>query len=97
LTDCKFRKLPVSDDYDEMMAAEPWYAVGKYDVFPEEFGYFLGLAPPLRSAFLEHHADLLTVEYWNDIQQQLRSGKLFFIAPYGEERRLCEAGCLAPS
>ena len=88
LTECKFRELPQSSDYDEMMAAEPWFAVGKHDVFPEEFVYFLGLPAPLRDVFIEHHGDLLTVAYWREVQQQLRGGQLFHIAPYSEEKRL---------
>ena len=90
LTDCTFRELPDSDDYDEIMAAEPWFAVGKYDVFPEEFVRFLGLPPPLKRVFLDRHGDLLTVEYWRELQQELRSGRLFHVAPYGEENRLRE-------
>lgn len=93
LTDCTFRRLPEPKDYDDLMAAEPYFAVGKYDVFPEEFGYFLGLPPPLRSVFMEHHADLLTVEYWLEVQQKLIDGGLFDIAPYGEERRVREPSC----
>ncbi len=88
LTDCKFRKLPETDDYDEQIAAEPWFAVGKYDVFPEEFRYFLGLPSPLREVFMEHHADLLTVDYWLDIQQRIRDGEIFHFAPYSDENRL---------
>jgi isocitrate dehydrogenase kinase/phosphatase len=97
LTDCTFRRLPESDDYDDEIAAQPWFAVGKYDVFPEEFGYFLGLDAPLRSVFMDHHADLLTVEYWDDVQQQLRGGELFHVAPYGEQRRLRETNGMTPS
>ena len=96
LTDCTFRELPPPDDYDELMAAEPWFAVGKYDVFPEEFVHFLGLPPTLKDVFLHHHADLLHVDYWRDVQQQLRAGRLFHVAPYGEESRLREASCMAP-
>ncbi len=88
LTDCTFRKLPEGDDYDEQMAAEPWFAVGKYDVFPEEFGYFLGLPPPLREAFMKHHAELLSVEYWLDIQRQLQAGKLFHILPHARDKQV---------
>lgn len=91
LTDCRFRELPEPRDYDEELAAEPWFAVDEFDVFPEEFEQFLGLAAPLRSAFNEHHGDLLTVDFWRDLQRQLRNGKLFHIAPYGEEKRLRRA------
>jgi isocitrate dehydrogenase kinase/phosphatase len=88
LSDCTIRKLPAGDDYDDEIADEPWFAVGRYDIFPEEFSYFLGLAEPLRSVFLAHHAELLTVDYWLDIQRRLRAGQSFPIAPYGQHRRL---------
>lgn len=82
LTDCNFRELPPGSDYDEEIAAEPWYAVARSDVFPEEFRYFLGLPPPLRSLFEEHHGELLTVDYWRDLKQRLAAGELFHVAPY---------------
>ncbi|MCA9103666.1 MAG: bifunctional isocitrate dehydrogenase kinase/phosphatase, partial [Planctomycetales bacterium] len=71
--------------------AEPWFAVDKYDVFPQEFRYFLGLPEPLRREFLDHHADLLTVGYWLDVQRRLRGGELFHLPPYAEHKRLVEA------
>ena len=86
LTECSIRRLPECDDYDDLMAAEPWFAVGGNDMFPEEFEYFLGFEPQLRNVFLEHHADLLTIEYWNDVQQQIRSGKLFHVPPYAADK-----------
>ncbi len=88
LTDCNIRELPETGDYDDDMAAEPWYAVSKLDMFPQEFTYFLGLPPHLKVVFLEHHADLLDVSYWRDLQQQLRSGKVFHVAPYSDSKRL---------
>ena len=86
LTECTVRRLPDSDEYSELMAAEPWFGVGKNDMFPEEFEYFLGFAPSLRTVFLEHHADLLSVDYWIGVQQQIRAGRLFYIPPYGSDK-----------
>jgi isocitrate dehydrogenase kinase/phosphatase len=88
LTDCNVRKLPQSDDYDDEMAAEPWFSVDENDMFPEEFRHFLGLAPPLREVFLEYHADLLTVDYWVGVQQQLKADKIIHVAPYGDDKRV---------
>jgi isocitrate dehydrogenase kinase/phosphatase len=92
LTGCNIRELPQSDDYDEEMAAEPWYGVGPQDMFPEEFGHFLGLQPALREVFMIYHADLLGVPFWRDLQQQLRDGTLYHIAPYGNDTRLSRPG-----
>jgi len=41
MTDTNFRVIPEAP-YPEMeMSGEPWYSVGKHDVFPEEFASFL--------------------------------------------------------
>ncbi|MGE3527297.1 MAG: bifunctional isocitrate dehydrogenase kinase/phosphatase, partial [Gemmatimonadales bacterium] len=76
LTDCNFRHLPAPRTEEEEMAAEPWYSVGERDVFPEEFRHFLVLPGPLGEAFLARHADLLTVEYWQQMQTLLAAGEL---------------------
>jgi isocitrate dehydrogenase kinase/phosphatase len=88
LTDCTFRQLPQTEDYDEVIADEPWFAVGACDVFPEEFNYFLGFPPSHEQAFFEYHADLLSVDYWRMLQQQLRAGKLFHVPPYAVEKAI---------
>ncbi|HEY1014112.1 MAG TPA: bifunctional isocitrate dehydrogenase kinase/phosphatase [Herpetosiphonaceae bacterium] len=88
LTDCIFKAMPAPSSYDEEMAAEPWFAVGENDVFPEEFGHFLGLRAPLRQLFMEQHGELLTVAFWRGIQARLRAGEVPDIIPYAGERRL---------
>ena len=88
LTDCTFRELPMPRDYDETMFAEPLFPLGENDVFPEEFTHFLEFSAFAQSVFLEHHSDLLTADYWREVQQELRRSRLFRIAPYGEEKRL---------
>jgi isocitrate dehydrogenase kinase/phosphatase len=89
LTECNFRRVPASVHADEEMSAEPWYHVGESDVFPEEFRPFLvPPAGPLRDAFLAAHADLLTVEFWQGVQERLRAGEMFDFYPYPASRRL---------
>ena len=88
VTDCNFRALPQSNDDDEEMSAEPWYSVGENDVFPEEFSRFLGVGGSLREAFLAHHADLFTVEYWQQVQNRLRQGQIVDIFPYDQSKHL---------
>ena len=80
--------MPTPSSYDEEMAAEPWYAVGPHDVFPEEFSHFLGLRPALRELFIQTHGDLLTVTFWRSIQARLRAGEVIDIIPYHVSRRL---------
>jgi len=82
LTECTFRRLPVSDDpYDEM-ASEPWFGVGEADVFPEEFGNFLGVGLDLRAAFEARHRDLYDVAFWQRIQERIVHGEPIDIRPY---------------
>jgi isocitrate dehydrogenase kinase/phosphatase len=88
LTDCQFRELPAPRDFEEEFASEPWFSVGPNDVFPEEFIHFLGLAGDQLAAFLEIHADLLTVGSWRVIQARQRAGEVIDILPYRPSRRL---------
>ncbi|MBU0699487.1 MAG: bifunctional isocitrate dehydrogenase kinase/phosphatase, partial [Proteobacteria bacterium] len=48
LSGCNFRKMPRTRSYEEELSAEPWFAVGENDVFPEEFRNFLELQGTLR-------------------------------------------------
>ncbi len=82
VTDCNFRRLPEpEDDYDEMRAGA-WFYVGPNDIFPEQFIEFLGFKPEAKQAFLDHHADLLTAEFWNRIKGRLADGELLEVLPY---------------
>jgi isocitrate dehydrogenase kinase/phosphatase len=87
LTDCRFRRLPPPRDEEDEMRAEPWYGIGEHDVFPEEFGSFMVPPGSLGDAFLAEHADLLTVEYWTDMQARVARGELPDVFPYRAERR----------
>ncbi|MGD8944780.1 MAG: bifunctional isocitrate dehydrogenase kinase/phosphatase [Desulfobacterales bacterium] len=88
LTTCNFRKIPPSASYDDELASEPWYVVGENDVFPQEFRHFLGLPDHLRHIFLDHHSDLLSVDFWHKAQAAIRAGKHPHIFPYAQSRRL---------
>jgi isocitrate dehydrogenase kinase/phosphatase len=87
LTDVNFRELPEGgDERDE--SAEPPFWVGPNDVFPEELFTFMGLRGPAREAFLERHADLLSVKFWLETQRRERAGEIVDVFPYPRERRL---------
>jgi len=82
ITECNFRDIPqASDDIDEMRS-ESWYYVGAHDMFPEEFIKFLSMDEELRSLFLVVHGELLTAEYWREVQAMHRSGKVSLVVPY---------------
>ncbi|MCA9231464.1 MAG: bifunctional isocitrate dehydrogenase kinase/phosphatase [Planctomycetales bacterium] len=92
LQECNFRKIPHSGHYEDELSGEPWFGVSPHDIFPEEFIHFLGLSPPLRQLFVDHHRDLLDADYWNGIKQQVVQGRLFHVPPYAESKRLRRPG-----
>ena len=90
MTDCKFRRIPPAP-YPEMeLSSEPWYSIARNDIFPEEFASFLLGSGKVRAAFLKHHADLLTSEFWQATQDKLRAGYIEDFFPYPEELRFCK-------
>ncbi|MBI4996516.1 MAG: bifunctional isocitrate dehydrogenase kinase/phosphatase, partial [Rhodocyclales bacterium] len=75
---------------------EPWYSVGRHDVFPEEFATFLLSSPKIRAAFMKYHADLLDAGFWQRTQAAVRRGEVQDFFPYPESFRFCAAfgdGC----
>ena len=88
LTSCKFRKWPPPSVYDDEMAAEPWFYVDENDVFPEELQNFIELSGPLKTEFLEHHADLFDVDFWRQTQDKIRAGELPHIYPYSNRCKI---------
>ena len=82
LTECRFRRKPAALSYEDELASEPWYFVGQNDIFPEEFENFLGLTGALKQIFLAHHQDLLSVNFWQQTQEQIRSGTPIHVFPY---------------
>jgi isocitrate dehydrogenase kinase/phosphatase len=91
LTDCNFRRIPEAPHAEMEMSAEPWYSVGRYDVFPEEFDHFLLGSSRIREPFLRCHADLLAPEFWQQTQKKIRSGQIQDFFPYPESLRFCNA------
>jgi isocitrate dehydrogenase kinase/phosphatase len=88
LTTCHFRAVPKPRSYEDSISAQPWFSIGENDVFPEEFRHFMGLTGIFEEAFMAKHADLLTVEYWQEIQDRIRRGEQLLILPYDEKNRL---------
>lgn len=83
-----FRDIPEARRPEEEASAEPFFAVGAYDVFPEEFARFLGLPERLRGVLLETYPEIFTAAWWRQMQAQVRSGKVREFPPYPPERRL---------
>jgi isocitrate dehydrogenase kinase/phosphatase len=89
LTDCVFRAIPPPPNPEAELSEDVWYAVGPYDVFPEEFEPFLLGDRQVRESFLRHHADLLTPEFWQASQRRVADGEMVDFFPYAESVRFC--------
>jgi isocitrate dehydrogenase kinase/phosphatase len=87
LTDCQFRDIPAARNEEDELASEPWYPIGRHDVFPEQFGRFLLGSPKIRAAFLRHHADLLTRAYWQSHKERILAGDVADVFPYPQPIR----------
>lgn len=96
MTDCNFRRIPPAPNEEAEMSGEPWYSVGRNDIFPEEFAHFLLTSPKIRAAFMRHHADLLDAGFWQRAQEDIRRGAIRDFFPYPEALRFCnryDGGC----
>jgi len=87
MTDCKFRSIPPAPTPEAELSGEVWYPVARNDVFPEEFGVFLLGMPRVREAFMRHHADLLTPEFWQETQRRILDGHVEDFYPYPQALR----------
>ena len=95
LTDVQFRALPINNHENASMGQEPWFEVGEFDVFPEEFEHFLLAKGPLLSSFAEKHGELFTAVYWQSVQNQLRAQTVLDVFPYRLNRRLSAGATLS--
>ena len=87
ITDCNFRRVPPPRNEEDEMSGEVWYTVRPHDVFPETFGPFLLGNPLVRKVFMQHHADLLDVTFWQTHQARIQAGHVFDVFPYEQDKR----------
>jgi len=88
MTEMNFRKIPEPRTPEDEMSAEPWYSVGIYDVFPEEFRTFLLINPKVKALFNELHSDLFEAKYWQYLQKNITHGQYEDVYPYRSVHRL---------
>jgi isocitrate dehydrogenase kinase/phosphatase len=79
--------VPPRQDGDETTSNGVWFDVGPKDVFPETFGPFLLGNARVRHAFMTHHADLLSPDYWNLHKRRIEAGAILDVFPYEPQRR----------
>ena len=87
ITDCHFRVIPAPRNEEDEMSAEPWYPIGKHDVFPEQFDKFLLGNAKIRKYFMKHHADLLSPHWWAKKKELIASGVIEDVFPYPQHVR----------
>ena len=97
ISDCNFRVIPAARNEEDEMASEPWYPIGRHDVFPEQFGRFLLGNAKIRKYFMKHHADLLTQAYWQARKQRIMDGFIDDVFPYPQNIRFCNQSTTTPA
>ena len=91
LTECNFRKIPEAMYPEQELASEPWYSVGPYDVFPEEFHVFLAGRPRIAKIFRQIHSDIFDADYWQSLQRDIKEGQVKDVFPYRRNKRFMSA------
>jgi isocitrate dehydrogenase kinase/phosphatase len=82
VTDCRFRELPRATNPEDEMRDEAWFYVADNDIFPETFIRFLAFDDAQRAAFLRVHGEVLTADFWRNVQRRLREGEVLEVVPY---------------
>ena len=93
LLDVNFRKIPHTDNWDDLIASEPWYTVNPGDVFPEQIATFVTPQPQLRALLFEAHPELLDADFWCEKQQKIRDGVIEDVFPYPVAQRFMQQAC----
>jgi isocitrate dehydrogenase kinase/phosphatase len=83
LTEREFRTLPKSDD----PYAIDTLSVGPTDVFPEQFEHFIVGKKHLKQELKALHGEIMTAEYWQDMQAQSLKGDVPDFIPYNQAKR----------
>ena len=86
VTDCRFRDMPQAQSEEDEMRGEAWFYVADNDVFPETFLTFLAFDPAQRETFIKAHGELLTADFWRQVQRRLTEGEVLEVLPYHSHR-----------
>jgi isocitrate dehydrogenase kinase/phosphatase len=97
LTACNFRRIPPPPPGWDDMSDDIWYAVGRHDVFPEEFETFLLTDPKTRECFRRFHAELLDARWWQAMQEEIRTDRLAEVLSYDDSVRFPQPAAPRPT
>jgi isocitrate dehydrogenase kinase/phosphatase len=61
--------------------------VGPTDVFPEQFEHFIVGKKHLKDLLKEYHGDLLSPQYWKEMQKIAAQGVIQNFTPYPDHIR----------
>ena len=86
ITDCHFRDLPQATNMEDEMRGEAWFYVADNDVFPETFIRFLSFTDSQKEALLRMHGEVLTAQFWRNVQERLKEGEVLEVLPYHPHR-----------
>jgi isocitrate dehydrogenase kinase/phosphatase len=78
-----FRALPKSDD----PYAIDTLSVAPNDVFPEQFEHFIVGKRKFKDILKSLHGDLMTPEYWHEVQEKCARGDVQHFTPYNANMR----------
>jgi isocitrate dehydrogenase kinase/phosphatase len=90
MTDCDFRRIPPPPAPEFEMSSDTWFSGNPNEVYPEEFGTFLLGRDDVKKAFMKHHADLLTVRFWQHAKDRIKQGFIEDFFPYPQEERFAK-------
>ena len=85
-----FRKIPDARHEEDEMAVDPWYYVGPDDVFPEEFKFFMFSQNDSKEIFSKRFGKLLSADYWNSVQDNIKQGNINEYYPYRQRYRMSQ-------
>ena len=74
LSEVNFRKMPVSQSYEDEMLDQPWFPVEPNDVFPEEFRTYLR-SPRVVGEVFDEVREICTVEFWQEMKYRHQGGE----------------------
>ncbi len=93
VSECRFRDVPQATNDEDEMRGEAWFYVAENDVFPETFLNFLAFSDIQRELFLKVHGDILTPDFWRNVQEKVAAGELMEVLPYHPHRvRVASSG-----